>query len=132
MRKDKPSRTAYKVAMNIVTLGAKPGMDRFFPPGTVEATEELVVASGVAGARTVQWARSKRMISVYEAFNWMLPGQFEAFAHRKAFCERQVRDGIAAGATQILVLGAGWRRSFMMKNFLKSTTQLQLVSRRKV
>ena len=40
--------------------------------------------------------------------DWMLPGQFEAFAHRKAFCERQVRDGIDAGATQILVLGAGY------------------------
>jgi O-methyltransferase involved in polyketide biosynthesis len=37
-----------------------------------------------------------------------LSGQFEAFAHRKAFCERQVRDGIGAGATQILVLGAGY------------------------
>jgi methyltransferase (TIGR00027 family) len=48
------------------------------------------------------------MVSVYEAFDWMLPGQFEAFAHRKAFCERQVRDGIGAGATQILVLGAGY------------------------
>jgi methyltransferase (TIGR00027 family) len=48
------------------------------------------------------------MVSVYEAFNWMLPGQFEAFAHRKAFCERQVRDGITTGATQILVLGAGY------------------------
>jgi methyltransferase (TIGR00027 family) len=48
------------------------------------------------------------LVSVYEAFDWMLPGQFEAFAHRKAFCERQVRDGIGAGATQILVLGAGY------------------------
>jgi methyltransferase (TIGR00027 family) len=48
------------------------------------------------------------MVSVYEAFDWMMPGQFEAFAHRKAFCERQVRDGIDAGATQILVLGAGY------------------------
>jgi methyltransferase (TIGR00027 family) len=48
------------------------------------------------------------MLSVYEAFDWMLPGQFEAFAHRKSFCERQVRDGIGAGATQILVLGAGY------------------------
>jgi len=28
----------------------------------------------------------------------MMPGQFEAFAHRKAFCERQVRETIAAGA----------------------------------
>jgi len=108
MRKDKPSRTAYKVALNVITLGAKPGMDRFFPPGTVQATEKLLVASGATGARTVRWSRSQRMVSVYEAFDWMLPGQFEAFAHRKAFCERQVRDGVGAGATQILVLGAGY------------------------
>jgi len=108
VRKDKPSRTAYKVALNVVTLGAKPGMDRFLPPGTVQATEKLLVASGAAEARTVRWSRSQRMVSVYEAFDWMLPGQFEAFAHRKAFCERQVRDGIGAGATQILVLGAGY------------------------
>ena len=108
MHQDKPSRTAYKVALNVVTLGSKPGMDRVFPPGTVLATEKLLVASGAAEARTVRWSRSRRMASVYEAFDWMLPGQFEAFAHRKAFCERQVRDGIGAGATQILVLGAGY------------------------
>ncbi|MHC4457107.1 MAG: class I SAM-dependent methyltransferase [Planctomycetota bacterium] len=108
MRKDKPSRTAYKVALSVVTLGTKLGMDRILPPGTVQATEKLLVASGAAEARTVRWSRSQRMVSVYKAFDWMLPGQFEAFAHRKAFCERQVRDGIGAGATQILVLGAGY------------------------
>jgi len=48
------------------------------------------------------------MVSIYEAFDWMIPGQFEAFGHRKAFCEHQVRDGIDAGAAQILVLGAGY------------------------
>lgn len=108
MRNGKPSRTAFKVAMSIVTLGAKPGMDRVLPTGTVQATSQLLVASGVAGARTVRLSHSLRMVSVYEAFDWILPGQFEAFAHRKAFCERQVRDGIGAGATQILVLGAGY------------------------
>ena len=108
MRKDKPSRTASKVALNIVTLGAKPGMDRILPPGLVEATEALLVASGAAGDRAVRWSRSPRIVSVYEAFDWMLPGQFEAFAHRKAFCERNVRDGIGGGATQVLVLGAGY------------------------
>lgn len=108
MRKDKPSITAYKVALNVVTLGAKPGMDKVLPPGIVEATEKLLVASGAARARIVRWSRSPRMVSVYEAFDWMLPGQFEAFANRKSFCERQVRDGIGAGATQILVLGAGY------------------------
>ena len=49
MRQDKPSRTAYKVALNIVTLGAKPGLDRVFPPGTVQATEKLLVAIGADG-----------------------------------------------------------------------------------
>lgn len=108
MRKDKPSKTAYKVALNIITLGAKPGMDKVLPPGIVEATEKLLLASGAAGATLVRWARSRSMVAIYEAFDWMLPGQFEAFGCRKAFCERQVRDGIDAGATQVLVLGAGY------------------------
>ncbi|MFC1652729.1 class I SAM-dependent methyltransferase [Planctomycetota bacterium] len=108
MRKDKPSKTAYKVALNVLTLGSKPGMDEILPPGIVDTTEKLLIDSGAARARIVRCSRSKRMVFVYEAFDWMLPGQFEAFAHRKAFCERQVRDGIAAGATQILVLGAGY------------------------
>ncbi len=83
-------------------------MDRLLPPGIVQATEELLVASGAVGSRVVRWSRSKRMVSVYEAFDWMLPGQFEAFAQRKAFCERQVREGIGEDASQILVLGAGY------------------------
>ena len=108
MRKDKPSRTAYKVALNIVTLGAKPEMDGILPPGIVQATENLLLASGAVGPRTLQWSRSRRMVSVYEAFDWMLPGQFEAFARRKEFCERHVIEGIDEGASQILVLGAGY------------------------
>ncbi len=108
MRKDKPSRTAYKVALNIVTLGAKREMDEVLPPGIVDATMRLLIASGAVSETTVRWAHSSRMVSIYEAFDWVLPGQFEAFGHRKAFCERQVREGIAAGVTQILVLGAGY------------------------
>ena len=104
----KPSKTALKVALNIITLSAKPGMEKILPAGIVEATEKLLLSSGVLGATSLRWSRSQRMVSVYKAFDWMLPGQFEAFAHRKAFCERQVRDGIGAGATQIVVLGAGY------------------------
>jgi len=83
-------------------------MDKVLPHGIVDATARLLVASGAAGETTVRWARSPRMIAVYEAFDWMLPGQFEAFAYRKAFCEQQVRDSISSGATQVLVLGAGY------------------------
>jgi hypothetical protein len=62
MRKEKPSRIAYKVAMNIITLSAKPGMDRFIPTGVVQTTEELLVASGVAGAKTVQYAHHELIL----------------------------------------------------------------------
>ena len=99
---EKPSRTAYKVALNILTLGAKPEMAGILPPGIVDATAQLLIASGAASARIVRWARSPRMVRVYEAFDWMMPGQFEAFAHRKAFCERQVRESIAEDACNLL------------------------------
>jgi methyltransferase (TIGR00027 family) len=108
MRKEKASRTAYKVALNVLTLGTKPEMDEVLPTGIVDATERLLIASGAASATVVRLSRWPKMVSIYEAFDWMLPGQFEAFAHRKAFCEKQVKDGIDAGATQILVLGAGY------------------------
>lgn len=108
MRKDKPSMTARKVALNIVTLGSKKGMDKVLPSGLVDATAEMLVASGVVGPRTIRLARSPKMISVYEWFDWLLPGQFEAFGHRKVFCECQVRDGIDKEASQVLVLGAGY------------------------
>ncbi len=108
MRDNKPSRTALKVALVVVTLGAKPEMKQVLPPGIVQASQDLLVASGVVGARTMRWAGSRKAVSVYEAFDWMLPGQFEAFAHRKCFFERQAREGIGAGATQVLVLGAGY------------------------
>jgi hypothetical protein len=71
VRKDKPSITAYKVAINLVTLGTKPGMDTVLPLGMVEATKKLLVASGAARQSTVQWASSPRMVSVYEAYGWV-------------------------------------------------------------
>ena len=108
MNDSKPSKTAYKVALNILTLGEKPEMENILPPGIVDATEKLLTASGAVGESSVRWSRSAWAIRVYEAFDWMMPGQFEAFAHRKAFCERQVREAIATDVSQVLVLGAGY------------------------
>ena len=108
MRRDTPSTTARKVALNIISLGAKPGMGEVLPAGIVESTARLLVAAGVVGEGAVRFAGTRWAVAIYNAFDWMMPGQFEAFAHRKAFCEKQVRDGIAAGATQVLVLGAGY------------------------
>jgi len=102
------SRTARKVALNILALGSRRGMEHILPPGIAESTAELLVASGVAGPGTIRFARTRMAVAIYLAFDWMMPGQFEAFAHRKAFCERQVRKGIEARARQVLVLGAGY------------------------
>jgi methyltransferase (TIGR00027 family) len=108
MHTETPSDTARKVALNIVTLGARGSTKEILPPGTSEATAALLVAGGVVGPRDIRFARSKLTDGIYRAFDWTLPGQFEAFAHRKAFCERQVRKGIQDGARQVLVLGAGY------------------------
>jgi len=108
VKRHRPSSTARKVALNILALGARPEMRDILPGGIVDATARLLVAAGVVGERAVRFARSRPAVAIYEAFDWMMPGQFEAFAHRKAFCERTVRDGIAAGAIQVLVLGAGY------------------------
>jgi methyltransferase (TIGR00027 family) len=83
-------------------------MDKVLPSGIADATAKLLVASGAVGRGAVRFSRSRLAVAIYLAFDWMMPGQFEAFAHRKAFCERQVRKGIETGASQILVLGAGY------------------------
>ena len=108
MQTERPSMTARKVALNIVTLGAKRGMEEVLPPGIVDATAELLVESGAVSRRAVRFSRLRIAVCIYLAFDWIMPGQFEAFAHRKAFFERQVREGIEAGASQVLVLGAGY------------------------
>jgi hypothetical protein len=83
-------------------------MNEVLPPGIVEATATLLVTSGAVGRGAVRFSQSRTAVGIYLAFDWMMPGQFEAFAHRKAFCERQVREGIESGAGQ--VLDQNWSR----------------------
>ncbi|MDJ0622329.1 MAG: SAM-dependent methyltransferase [Desulfocapsaceae bacterium] len=108
MSLEKPSRTACKVALNILTLGAKPDMAAVLPSGIVEATENLLVASDAASMSQVYWSRLPVTLSLYMAFDWMMPGQFEAFAYRKRFFEDQVRQAIDKSTNQVLVLGGGY------------------------
>ncbi len=108
MRKDKPSRTAYKVAMNIITLSMKPGMKGVLPPGTAEATERLLLEAGAANEFSIRCARSSRLLALYDKLDWMMPGQFDAFGLRKTYFENQIHSAIDNGATQVLVLGAGY------------------------
>ncbi len=126
MNKKKPSQTAYKVALNILALDSVPEMNDILPEGIVKTTEELLVASGVLSKSAARRYRSTRMVSILKALDWIAPGQFKAFGYRKAFFEQQIREGIKSGATQVLLLGAGydvlgylWALSFPKVNFFE-------------
>ncbi len=108
MKKLQPSRTAVKVAANILTLGTNPEMKEVLPKGIVEATKKLLVESGVLSPTAVKWSLSPKMSYIYSLFDWLLPGQHKAFGYRKAFFEKQVMDALDNGALQVLILGSGF------------------------
>jgi hypothetical protein len=37
-------------------------------------------------AQSIRFTRSQMAVGIYLAFDWIMPGKFEAFANRKAFC----------------------------------------------
>ena len=107
MRRHRPSHTAFKVASAIVMLGAREGSDAILPPGLVRATERILLESGRLGPRALRLYRSPFVRGLVERFDGGL-GVLDGVGLRKAFCEREVRAAIAGGASQVLVLGAGY------------------------
>lgn len=107
-KKGKPSQTALKVALNILALGNVPEMEDILPKGIISTTSELLRNSGAASAKRINKHLSPKIVSLYKKFDWLLPGQFEAFGFRKAFCERNVKEAIKDGTSQVLILGSGY------------------------
>ncbi len=110
MKQGRISQTALKVALAQVTLSVKDDWGQRLPPGLVEVTERLLLASGSTGygPRLIRMSKRPWMIRVYQIQDLMMPGQFEGFGHRKIFMQRQVEAAIEQGARQVLVLGAGF------------------------
>ncbi len=110
MRKGRVSRTALNVAASMVTLGAKPGWHDRLPAGLPELSEALLLASGVFpfSARALELARRPWAVRLATLGERLQPGAFEGLGKRKIFMDQQVCAAIDAGATQVLVLGAGF------------------------
>ena len=110
MKQGRISQTALKVAIAFVTLSVKDDWGQRLPPGLVEMSERLLLASGSPGygPRVMRLAKQPWMIRVYELQDLMMPGQFEGFGYRKIFVQQQVEAAIAQGALQVLVVGAGF------------------------
>jgi hypothetical protein len=81
------SQTALKVALGLITLSIKDDWAERLPVGMVEASERLLLASGSPGYGPGLMRASKQgwMIRVYQIQDRMMPGQWEAFGHRKIF-----------------------------------------------
>jgi methyltransferase (TIGR00027 family) len=104
------SQTALKVALGLITLSIKDDWAERLPPGLVDVSERLLLASGSPGYGPGLMRASKKrwMIRLYQIQDRMMPGQWEAFGYRKIFMHQQAENAIAAGAQQVLVLGAGF------------------------
>jgi methyltransferase (TIGR00027 family) len=104
------SQTALKVALGMITLSVKDDWAERLPPGLVEISERLLLASGSPGYGPGLMRASKKqwMVRVYQIQDRMFPGQWEGFGHRKIFVQQQVESAIREGARQVLVLGAGF------------------------
>jgi methyltransferase (TIGR00027 family) len=110
MRRGQVSRTALNVAGSIVTLGAAPGWRERLPAGLAELSEELLLASDQypfsrQSLRLAKRPGAVRLARLGERFQ---PGTFTGLGKRKIFMNDQVVAAMAAGATQVLVVGAGF------------------------
>ena len=110
MKQGRISQTALKVALGMITLSVKGNWAERLPPGLVESSERLLLASGSPGYGPSLMRASKKqwMVRVYEIQDRLMPGQWEGFGHRKIFMQQQVESAIRQGTRQVLVLGAGF------------------------
>ncbi len=105
----RPSRTAMKIARFLLLLDAVPRLSSVLLPGTAQVTEAILRASGAVRRLDIDMMRHPLTLRFYEASERLLGrGQLLWFGVRKRWMEEAAEQGIAAGARQLLVVGAGF------------------------
>jgi methyltransferase (TIGR00027 family) len=96
--------------MTLISLGQKEGWATRLPQGLVEATERIILASGLPSYdnEAITRSRSPGTLARYEEDSGPMSGQFEAIGHRKCFINQQVLEAITVGIRQVMVIGAGF------------------------
>ena len=79
---------------------------KLLPRGLVEANERILLEAGRLSPRGLRFFRSSLMVWFTSRVD--THGAQRGVALRKAFCDREVHAAIEGGATQVLVLGAGY------------------------
>ena len=109
MRPNRVSRTAVKIGNGLVVIARNPRMAPVLPKGAAETSERLMTLTGLLKPWELclyhkPWFRN--FLSFMERHT--LPGGSLSIAVRKRFFDDEVRAAIAEGATQVLVVGAGF------------------------
>ncbi|MDC0672913.1 SAM-dependent methyltransferase [Nannocystis sp. ncelm1] len=109
MASPRPSRTALKIARFMLLLDAVPRFAGLLPVDAAAAVEGLLRASGAVRPRHIDVMRRPATYKMYRFIEGMLGrGQLLWFGVRKRWMADCVESAIAAGATQLLVVGAGF------------------------
>lgn len=109
MKSGRVSQTALKVALVVVALAEDERWAARLPEGMASLTERLLVAADVPLYRGGMIRFMKGRLS-----QWIIHGSrknratYGSVGARKLFMNRQVVAAVEAGATQVLVLGAGF------------------------
>lgn len=105
----RPSLTAVKIARFMILLDAVPRLASVLPEGAAATAEALLRASGATRPRLIDMMRRPATYRFYRLAEGALGrGQLLWFGVRKRWMADVVEAAIAAGATQLLVVGAGF------------------------
>ena len=105
----RPSRTALKIARFIVLLDADPRLRVVLPEARGTTTEAVLKGSGALPGWQVSMMRRRSVQRFARGSEWVTGrGQILWFGLRKRWISDRVDAAIAAGARQLLVVGAGF------------------------
>lgn len=113
-KRGRKSHTAAKVARMFVFAGRYTRYAPLLPSGAAELAEQLLVTIGVMTPAMQRFYAKPRNRAWLERFAERFgPGQLARMALRKRFMDDEIRAALAAGATQVLVVGAGYDTACM-------------------
>ena len=108
MNTDEASSTAYTVAQGIVYSG-RFSQDRQHVPNHLLESSEFILNSSRDGRKLLKQLSNPAMRLLLKLFERLtLPGMSFHYVLRKTFIEHSVRNAIASGVKQVIVLGAGF------------------------
>jgi methyltransferase (TIGR00027 family) len=108
MRADSPSDTSLLIARSLLLASKDPYLCRLLAPGEAEMLFRILDRAGSAPwfdfALKSRWAR----LALFRLERLMLAGIIAHYLARKRWIERRVREALADGIRQVVVLGAGF------------------------